>query len=97
MYLLLNLTLTHPQLMWWIFADNDPDPPVEYEIPNFVIANGDNANPPPRNPDFAPIGHIALDAIDYAAPDPKQRVGEEGTMFVSLSAHDRRGIREAKQ
>ena len=51
--------------MYWIFMEDDPDPPREDEPFGEAAVTTDRNALPPYNPDFQPIGHIAFDWVDY--------------------------------
>ena len=73
---------TMRQLMYWIFLDNDPNPPTDKETYCQDAPMTNLADLPPFNPGFTPVGHIALDWVDYEG-DASLASKENHRMFAS--------------
>lgn len=74
------------KLMWWIFLHerDGKDALPQDEKRNLDRGEASTLELPPINPAFQPIGHIALDYLDYRG-DLSLANRETGTMYFSRS------------
>jgi len=83
-----------PQCLYWIHALDPSLYPIPSEEP-FSLMPG--VGPPPPDPSFQPLGHIALDREDYLDPPNKLLASREtGIMtlatFFILKSQQGRGL-----
>ena len=57
------MTNSTSKIMYWVFVDGLELP--EFEKHNFILPDHSNLELLPRDTSFLPIGHIAMDWVDY--------------------------------